>query len=344
MSSATEKQLPHQNQGPVILGATLTVTIAALSTMITRLYVRLVMIRNCAVGQIIIIPEVYYGAGRHIQYIEPDHFATGYKLNFITQPIYLFAIALVKISVGFFLLLIAGPHTIKTLNYLNVSLNILTNVLFSIIIPIPLLWSVQMNKCQNATAAALVKTSFLPSYGRTGDWLWDSRNLTIWTVVECNTGIVAGNLPCLKPLFRVVLGSTYGRGSRKTTVPQYGYGTRQCGTGTRQSGAKGWGTLASNKTGDETDGPRAYGKAGESYMLTTINAERVFKAKSGTSRASGEERESTGKSSTDSLHRGHTIEGLGGIKVDTVVNVVESHSPLDFEFDDANPRERKDIV
>ncbi|XPT00395.1 hypothetical protein M3J09_009548 [Ascochyta lentis] len=357
----------------------------------------------CAVGQIIIIPEVYYGAGRHIQHIEPDHFATGYKLNFITQPIYFFAIALVKISVGFFLLRIAvrpiyrrvvigvmafmgfytiscfftiilqctdlavqwnhtikatcwGPHTIKTLSYLNVSLNILTDVLFSIVIPIPLLWSVQMNKRQKsslmcilglgifATAAALVKTSLLPSYGRTGDWLWDSRNLTIWTVVECNTGIVAGSLPCLKPLFRVVLGSTYGRGSRKTTVPQYGYGTRQCGAGTRQSGAKGWGTLASNKTGDETDGPRAYGKAGESYMLTTINAERDFKAKSGTSRASGEERESTGKSSTDSLHRGHTIEGLGGIKVDTVVNVVESHSPLDFEFDDANPRERKDIV
>ena len=35
----------------------------------------------------------------------------------------------------------------------------------------------------SATAAALIKTSFLPSYGRTGDWLWDSRNLTIWTAV-----------------------------------------------------------------------------------------------------------------------------------------------------------------
>ena len=36
----------NENQGPVILGATLTVTIAALITITTRLYVRLLMIRN----------------------------------------------------------------------------------------------------------------------------------------------------------------------------------------------------------------------------------------------------------------------------------------------------------
>lgn len=197
----------------------------------------------------------------------------------------------------------------------------------------------------SATAAALVKTSFLPSYGKTGDWLWDSRNLTIWTVVESNIGIIAGNLPCLKPLFRVVLGSTYGHGSRRRTVPQYGYGSRPYGAGTRQSGAKGWGTLASNKTGEgdgDRDLPRAYGK--ESYMLTTINADRDFKTKSGAPSTSGEEGESTGKSSTESLHRGHTSGGLGGIKVDTEVNVVESHSPLDFGFEDVVRRERKDMV
>lgn len=38
--------MPDENQGPVILGATLTVTIAALITMATRLYVRTRMIRN----------------------------------------------------------------------------------------------------------------------------------------------------------------------------------------------------------------------------------------------------------------------------------------------------------
>lgn len=39
-----------------------------------------------------------------------------------------------------------------------------------------------------ASAAALVKLTYLTNYGRTGDWLWDSRNLTIWTVIECNIG------------------------------------------------------------------------------------------------------------------------------------------------------------
>jgi hypothetical protein len=37
---------PNENQGPTILGATMTVTIAALITMIARLFVRIHMIRN----------------------------------------------------------------------------------------------------------------------------------------------------------------------------------------------------------------------------------------------------------------------------------------------------------
>lgn len=37
---------PDENQGPTIMAATLTVTVAALITMIARLYVRLSMIRN----------------------------------------------------------------------------------------------------------------------------------------------------------------------------------------------------------------------------------------------------------------------------------------------------------
>lgn len=44
--SGAAQGIPDEDQGPVILGATLTVTIAALMTMVTRLYVRLVMIRN----------------------------------------------------------------------------------------------------------------------------------------------------------------------------------------------------------------------------------------------------------------------------------------------------------
>lgn len=156
----------------------------------------------------------------------------------------------------------------------------------------------------------MVRISFLLSYGKTGDWLWDSRNLTIWTVAECNIGNVAGNLPCLKPLFRVVLGSTYGRGSRKTTAPQYGIGNRPHGAGTgRQSvDAKVWGTLASNRTTDgDCDLPRSYG-AKESFLLTKINADRDFKSSSGSPTTLGEEGERTGESSIESLIRTHANE------------------------------------
>jgi hypothetical protein len=67
-----------------------------------------------------------------------------------------------------------------------------------------------------ACAAASVKVSYLPNYGKEGDLLWDSRNITIWTAVELNVAITAASLPCLKPIFKKVLASRYGRGSDGT--------------------------------------------------------------------------------------------------------------------------------
>jgi hypothetical protein len=51
---ADATMLPDENQGPNILAATLTVTIAALVTIVARLYVRLRMIRNigCDVSEL----------------------------------------------------------------------------------------------------------------------------------------------------------------------------------------------------------------------------------------------------------------------------------------------------
>jgi hypothetical protein len=154
---------------------------------------------KCIAGQCLIIPQVYYGAGRHIEYIELEHFKKSFQLNFITQPLYLVAICLTKLSVGFFLLriavqpfykrLIAGimgkskstyrivqllietgfmsfytigcfftivlqctdlrvqwdqsvkgtcwsTKTLKSLSYTNQSLNILTDIAFSVAIPV----------------------------------------------------------------------------------------------------------------------------------------------------------------------------------------------------------------
>jgi hypothetical protein len=199
-----------------------------------------------------------------------------------------------------------------------------------------MLWNVQMNRRQKfsllailglgvfATAAALVKLSYVSSYGRSGDWMWDSRNLTIWTVIECNVAIIAGNLPALKPLFRTILGSTYGRGSRKTTDPKYF--SKPYGQGSNlRSENKNYSSLTSSKA--EEGKFKGYGGTKDAYMLTTIDAK---KAEGGNiSRvSSGRSSPNPGKSSTESitrLHdRGQGFGGLGGIAVTTKVDVTES--------------------
>jgi hypothetical protein len=217
-----------------------------------------------------------------------------------------------------------------------------------------MLWSVQMNRRQKAslicilglgifaTAAALVKLTYLPNYGHSGDWLWDSRNLTIWTVIESNIGIVAGNLPCLKPIFRTVLGSTYGHGSHKT---QSKYGSRPYGPGTNHRSSKPYASLASTKT---VDGDfKGYGAAGEAYMLTTIDANKD----QGNNTRNSSGRSSPGRGSTEDIiridNKAHAYNGgWGGIEVTTQVDVTESPSPKDY-FETAitqKPPETKTMV
>lgn len=207
-----------------------------------------------------------------------------------------------------------------------------------------MLWGVQMNRRHKASlicilalgtfaaSASMIKLSYIPNYGRAGDFLWDSRNLTIWTVVECNIGIVAGNLPCLKPLFRSVLVSTYGKGTRKTAQPKY-YSDAY-GPGTKQRSAiKSYGPLASPKR--ENGDFSGHGMAGKAYMLTTIDATNTQLGDAGSSE-SGRSSPVPGRSSTDSIARlhdhAHHGEGFGNITVTTKVDVTESvHSREHYE-------------
>lgn len=130
------------------------------------------------------------------------------------------------------------------LAYMAFSLNIFTDLVFAIFIPIPMLWSLNVNpRTRNILIAILglglfgciagcVRISYLGSYGASGDWLWDGRNLAIWTILELNMGIVAGSLPTLRPLARRLLGSVASRSksskSRANTNTQgpYGHGSR----------------------------------------------------------------------------------------------------------------------
>lgn len=50
------------------------------------------------------VASVQYGAGRHSAYLDPEMRRVANKLNFIGAPIFLWAIPLVKVSIGFFLI------------------------------------------------------------------------------------------------------------------------------------------------------------------------------------------------------------------------------------------------
>ncbi|KAK1541031.1 hypothetical protein CPAR01_07020 [Colletotrichum paranaense] len=213
----------------------------------------------------VIIPEVQYGAGRHIQYIEPkSNIVTGLHLNFVTQPLCLIALCLAKVSVGMFLLRITPSgkfrHVIwgiiiftvfsalgnfltvffqcqplaftwdfsieggkcipqadlKFAAFFNSSVSVFTDLLFALL-PVPIMWKVQLNwKVKSAvigvlslgifaTIAAVIKISFLSGYGKHGDFLFNSTDITIWTTVEICTAIIAASIPCLKPLFKAIL-------------------------------------------------------------------------------------------------------------------------------------------
>ncbi|OOF95097.1 hypothetical protein ASPCADRAFT_515605 [Aspergillus carbonarius ITEM 5010] len=286
--------LPDVSQGPQILAATSITTIVALLVVLARIYVRVFVIQNAGLddyimvltmalslsGWAVVIPEVIYGAGRHTVYVE-NTATIAMHLNFATQAIYMWAIGLVKVSIGLFLLRFAPRRSYKIfiwvvmvimalytiicfftlvfeckdmrsiwdenvkskcftttqllkLSYTNTGLNILTDLIFAIL-PAIMLRHLQVNRRVKASlicilglgifacAAAIVKLSVLPNYGRTGDLLWDYSTLTIWVVVESNMGIIAGSLPTLKPLFKQVLGSY---GSQTKTRP-YTYGSKQ---------------------------------------------------------------------------------------------------------------------
>lgn len=66
-------------------------------------------------GQGVIFAQVAHGAGRHKGDVDPAVYMIGMKLNFISQPIFLIAICVVKLSVGCALLRISSTKFYRTL-------------------------------------------------------------------------------------------------------------------------------------------------------------------------------------------------------------------------------------
>ena len=121
-------------------------------------------------------------------------------------------------------------RTLQGLAFTHAALNIFTDFVFAIVIPVPMLWSLQLNQRTKAAVmvilslglfvclTGLIRLPEIKNYGKTGDLLWDSRGLTIWFMTEFNTGIAAASMPALKPLFETILQKTHitGRTGRST--------------------------------------------------------------------------------------------------------------------------------
>lgn len=67
------------------------------------------------VCQGMVIGEIVHGAGRHEVYLSPDEFMTMKKINFVSQPFFLWTAAIVKISIGLFLRRIAPNRLYRIL-------------------------------------------------------------------------------------------------------------------------------------------------------------------------------------------------------------------------------------
>ena len=149
-------------------------------------------------------------------------------------------------------------------------MGIFTDLTFAIL-PIPLLWTLQINNKTKlsvlgilslgffAASASLVKVYYLTGYGQFGDFLWDATPLTIWSATEVNVGIIAASIPSLKPLFKSILGSTYGQSAYgKYPTNSRGYAQQISGkdgahsniSRSRNNGVKGEAFEMHNNTGN----------------------------------------------------------------------------------------------
>ncbi|KAK7990463.1 hypothetical protein PG990_014743 [Apiospora arundinis] len=138
-------------------------------------------------------------------------------------------------------------RNLKIATYFNSILSAATDLIFALL-PIPMLINVQLNwKAKSAiigilslgifaTAAAIAKMAYLSNYGKYGDLLFDSADITIWTTIEITVAMIAGSIPCLKPLFKKMLdlSSAYRGGGKSSHQRYYGQNSNH-GTGGSRS-------------------------------------------------------------------------------------------------------------
>ncbi|KAF4636970.1 hypothetical protein G7Y89_g1117 [Cudoniella acicularis] len=130
-----------------------------------------------------------------------------------------------------------APSSIDASIYINAGMNISTDIIFSLL-PITFIrkldrpfWEKFVICCLMglgimASAASLVKTLKISTYEKSKDPLFDGVDISIWSILEEQLGMIAACVPCLKNpcerfLRRMGLISFYGSGSRGSAYARY---------------------------------------------------------------------------------------------------------------------------
>lgn len=100
----------------------------------------------------------------------------------------------------------------RAMSFLHGAITCATDWCLSIL-PIAILWNAQMNRRQKLSVGFILSLGMAGSicsairfkylWGLTdiSDWFWNATNCSIWSCIEPGTGIIAGNLATMRPLF-----------------------------------------------------------------------------------------------------------------------------------------------
>ncbi|KLU91328.1 hypothetical protein MAPG_09849 [Magnaporthiopsis poae ATCC 64411] len=143
-----------------------------------------------------------------------------------------------------------APSSLVLGGLINSSLTVVSDFALAVL-PIPMLWNVQMNWRVKLSiisilslgfftvGAAIKKTVALTNWGKRGDFMWDTADITIWYTAEIAVAIIGGSIPCLKPLFTRFLATTARYGTGASGGKRTGYGGGSHPRASHMYGARG---------------------------------------------------------------------------------------------------------
>lgn len=155
------------------------------------------------------------------------------------------------------------PKVIEASVYITSAVGIVTDLTFSIL-PITIirhlnrpLWERTVICCLMslgifASIASIVKTTLVPYYGKTGDTLWDAVDITLWSTLEEQIGMIAACIPPLKRPFELLL-RRYGVVSKNESrgIPNFETGASERKESHCELGS--FGTTSTNTGSGEND-------------------------------------------------------------------------------------------